>query len=62
MRFYPLIGARDPAGMSVLDAALADRRADLARGLTLRLAPHQRDGNCWIHRDDFCICLEQFAR
>ncbi len=58
MRFYPLVGVRDAAGMSALDKVLADRRPDLAQGLKLRLDNHQREGDCWLHRDDFCICLE----
>ncbi len=57
MRFYPCVGMRDVADMQALDQALADPRVEAVRWL--RLDPHARDANCWLHREDYCLCLER---
>jgi protein-L-isoaspartate(D-aspartate) O-methyltransferase len=57
-QFFPCLGLRDQPAMRALDAALADRRIDLARRLTLRLDGHPPDSDCWLHLPDYCIGLE----
>lgn len=53
VRFYPCIGLRDPGDLALLDAALIDGRAPFVA--TLRREEHEREPDCWLHRDDWCL-------
>jgi protein-L-isoaspartate(D-aspartate) O-methyltransferase len=56
-RFYSCVGSRHSAEMEAIDQMVA------APGLQaikwLRLDAHDQDANCWLHRKNWCICLQK---
>ncbi|SBW00594.1 Protein-L-isoaspartate(D-aspartate) O-methyltransferase [uncultured Alphaproteobacteria bacterium] len=52
-RFYPCLGARDPAALSAIDQAIADPRGSHVR--SLRLDAHAPQPDCWLHSDGWCL-------
>jgi len=56
-RFYSCASSRHSAEMKAIDQMIA------AQGLQaikwLRLDAHDQQANCWLHRENWCICLEK---
>jgi protein-L-isoaspartate(D-aspartate) O-methyltransferase len=57
VQFIPFSGARDPKVSKELAEAL-DRDAGAAVK-SLRCAPHEKDGTCWLHGDDWCFSTRE---
>jgi protein-L-isoaspartate(D-aspartate) O-methyltransferase len=53
VRFFPCAGTRTREAIAAMDAAIADPRAPSVRHL--RLDPHHRTSECWLHADGWCL-------
>lgn len=56
VRYYPCLGTREPATAAAMSQAIADPRGPSVRGL--RLDRHDRDPQCWLHGDGWCLTTE----
>lgn len=52
-RFFPCIGTQEQDAADRLAAAL--QRADATSIRSVRLDPHEPDGQCWLHAEHFCL-------
>lgn len=54
-RHYPCLGSRGPEDLAAVAAALTQPPTKVA---SLRRDRHERDGNCWLHREDWCLSMQ----
>jgi hypothetical protein len=52
---FPCTAARDSSALALVAAALARGRTDAVR--SLRRDAHERDAECCLHGDGFCLSL-----
>ena len=57
MKFYSCVGFRDSAGTQAIDQVVAAPGMETIKWL--RLDTHDHDANCWLHRENCCICLHK---
>lgn len=55
-RHYPCLGTREPADVTALAGALARPPSAVN---SLRLDPHERGADCWLHGDGWCLSTRQ---